>query len=208
MAQNYVYGKYKARNTQLKLDRDRIVEPITFGQDRVDFGKANEKNALAKFILVMKKVPDFILENQDVDRFVYENYYSCSGGSADISATPDGVIDKDGLLEIKCPDIGRSCFDKGFPEQYLCQIVMQQMVVNKQDNDYDIKYTYFFGWSPTEYKLWLYERDLEFEEYVDAALLEYAKALVSGGKVQSKPKDYKKVFADVISKIKLIKHGE
>ena len=147
-------------------------------------------------------------KDANVERFVYENYYLCSGGSVDISATPDGVIDKDGLLEIKCPDIGRSCFDKGFPEQYLCQIVMQQMVVNKQDNDYDIKYTYFFGWSPTEYKLWLYERDLEFEEYVDAALLEYAKALVSGGKVQSKPKDYKKVFADVISKIKLIKHGE
>jgi hypothetical protein len=208
MAQNYVYGKYKARNTQLGLDRDGVVEPITFGYDRVEYGRINEKNALAKFIIVKKIVPDFILSEQDTERFVCEDYYKSDKGSVDISATPDGVINTDGCLEIKCPDMGKSCFVNGFPEQYICQVVMQQMVINKQDNDYDIKYTYFLGWTPWEYKLWMYERNLEFEEYVDAALMEYAKALLDGGKVKPKPKDYKKVIADAISKIKLINKGE
>ena len=85
---------------------------------------------------------------------------------------------------------------------------MQQMVVNNQDNGYDIDHTYFMGWTPWKYKLWVYERNLEFEQYVDDALKEYAEALVNGGEVRKKPKDYKKVLADAISKIKLIKKGE
>ncbi len=208
LAYNYVYGKYKARNTQLKLDRERIVEPITYNMDRVEYGRINEKNAVAKFIIVEKKVPDFILSDQDENRFVQEYYYSCGGGTVDLSATPDGLVGTDGLLEIKCPDLGRSCFNKGFPEQYLCQIVMQQMVVNNQENDYNIDHTYFLGWSPRQYKLWVYERNLELEEYVNDALLEYSKALISGCDVKPKPKDYKKVFGDAIAKIKLIKQGE
>ena len=154
-----------------------------------------------------KKVPDFILQDQDENRFVQEDYFTCSKGSVDLSATPDGVL-PGGLLEVKCPDLGRSCFEKGFPEQYICQIVMQQMVVNNQDNGYDIDHTYFMGWTPWKYKLWVYERNLEFEQYVDDALKEYAEALVNGGEVRKKPKDYKKVLADAISKIKLIKKGE
>ena len=207
LSSEYVYGKYKARNTQLKLDRDGIVKPITHNYDLVQYGKINEKNAVAKFIILEKKVPDFILQDQDENRFVQEDYFTCSKGSVDLSAIPDGVL-PGGLLEVKCPDLGRSCFEKGFPEQYICQIVMQQMVVNNQDNGYDIDHTYFMGWTPWKYKLWVYERNLEFEQYVDDALKEYAEALVNGGEVRKKPKDYKKVLADAISKIKLIKKGE
>lgn len=221
-ASNYIYGHYKARNTQISLDREGKIEDLS-GNPLVSYGYENEKYGVAAFIKKTKVVPKFILKDQDRERFVIPDWLNLKNKAdalIDISATPDGVIKDQSLLEIKCPDMGNSCFDKdgvdkifglpknGFPIQYLCQLAMQQAVMNMVVNDkderiYDIKQSYLLAWSPNRTRIWQYKFDEEFRNWFINQLEEYSLCLIDGEKVVPKPKEYKDIFIDQYKKIEL-----
>jgi hypothetical protein len=221
-ASNYIYGHYKARNTQISLDREGKIEDLS-DNPLVSYGYDSEKYGVAAFIKKTKVVPKFILKDQDRNRFVVLDWLNLGDKAdaiIDISATPDGVIKTHSLLEIKCPDMGNSCFDKegvdnvfglpknGFPIQYLCQLAMQQAVMNMIVNDkneriYDIKQSYLLAWSPNRTRIWEYKFDSEFRNWIINQLEEYSLCLIDGEKVIPKPKEYKENLINQYNKIKL-----
>lgn len=221
-AANYVYGHYKARNTQISQDREGKIEDLS-DNPLVSYGFDNEKYGVAAFIKKTKVVPNYILADQSRDRFVVKDWLNLGDKAdalIDISATPDGVIEKHSLLEVKCPDMGNSCFDKdgkdnifgvsknGFPIQYLCQLAMQQavmnMVVNENDERlYDIKQSYLVAWSPNRTRIWKYKFDEEFRNWVFEQLEQYSLCLIDGEKVKPKPDNYKDILIEQYNKIEL-----
>jgi len=219
---NYVYGHYKARNTQISEDREGKVEDLS-DNPLVTYGNDNEKYGVAAFIKKTKTVPEYILADQDRNRFVVKDWLKLGDKAdaiIDISATPDGLVNKTSILEIKCPDMGNSCFDKdgkdntfgvpknGFPIQYLCQLAMQQAVMNMivdadGEHIYKIQRSYLLGWSPNRTRIWEYKYNQEFIDWICKQLEEYSLCLIDGEKVKPKPDDYKDIVVAEYENIKL-----
>lgn len=228
LQKSYRLSASEAHNLCIGYDtpREKSASIVKGEEDRVDlsdnplviYGRENERNAIAEFIKVTKKVPRFILDNQDRDRFMVTDWLNLGDKSEyhiDLSATPDGVVGLDTLVEVKCPDMGLSCFDKEglqkcglpkdghVPERYLWQLAMQQLVVNMQkDSKYNITKSYFLAWSPQRTRIWQYNYNLEFQKYLISLLEEFSLALVDGNTLKNPPtKERHPIIAEELKKM-------
>ena len=91
-------GIRTARKTQLKHDINGTHKNLS-GNPYVDWGERHEVNGIAKWISINKKMPRYILEEQQ--SFVDIEWYEGVG----LSTTPDGLADNC-LIEVKCAAMG------------------------------------------------------------------------------------------------------
>ena len=202
-ALNYCFGTYTPRNEMLEWDRKGEQKPIgEFMQKYVDFGNLHEKSGIAKWILINKKMPTEILEDQH--NYVLQNAFNLKGDTVvDLSCTPDASYsDKNNnlLLDIKCGSLGKKPHEWNKAKVYLAQISLQQYILNSLGIKIDK--TQLVSWSFNGTRIWEIERNYEFEHYLLGLLEEYTMALINDSKLEDKPKKFEGEH-----KIKLI-YGE
>lgn len=186
-AMNYCFGLYTKRSKMLENDLNGVVEPIDpFMQKYVDFGNKHEKSGVAKWILMNKKMPQNILDNQM--NYIIQNFLNLKGDTVvDLSCTPDG-ISGDTLLEIKCGKLGERPYTSKEITRYYPQIYLQQYILNSLG--VEINKTHLVSWSLNGTKVWELKRNVEFEIFMLSLLEEYSMALLSQGELRDKPEKY------------------
>jgi hypothetical protein len=106
----------------------------------------------------------------------------------DISTTPDGISkDQSTLIEVKCSNMGKSNY-KEFPKRYLPQIVGQMMILNMLGTP--IKQVDLVNWTPLATKIWRFERNQDYENYLIDHLEEYSLALLGKKELPEKKRRY------------------
>jgi len=183
----------------LEWDRKGEQKPIgEFMQKYVDFGVEHERSGIAKWILINKKMPTEILEDQH--NYVLQNAFNLKGDTVvDLSCTPDARSENT-LLEIKCGSLGKKPHDWNKAKVYLAQVSIQQYILNSLGIKIDK--THLVSWSFNGTRIWEIERNYEFEHYLLGLLEEYGMALINDSKLEDKPKKFEGEH-----KIKLI-YGE
>ena len=133
-ALNICFGTYVSRQKTLDNLLNDVVEPINeYAQKFIDHGNLHEKSGIAKWILINKKMPTEILEDQH--NYVLQNAFNLKGDTVvDLSCTPDGRFE-DTLLEIKCGSLGKKPHDWSKAKVYLAQISLQQYILNSRHKD-------------------------------------------------------------------------
>ena len=191
-ALNYCFGQYTRRKDMLQADLNgESISISPFQQRYMDFGVKHEKYGIAKWIILNKKMPVEILDNQQ--NYIIQDFLNLGGDTVvDLSCTPDGrYSDKDNglLLEIKCGSMGEKPHDFKKIKIYLAQVSLQQYILNSLGVKIDK--THLVSWSFNGTKIWEIERNYEFEHYLLGLLEEYALALLGKGQLRDKPDSYK-----------------
>jgi len=143
--------------------------------EAIKYGKDNEKKAI-----------------EDLNRFLAEEvlcveecglFVSTEKGY--LAASPDGIVGKDGLVEVKCPIkcIENSIEDLARQDQSFClqfDFTNEKLRLKRNHNYYyqiqgqlhisNRSKCYFMVWSPTEYHLEIIEYDPEFWEDMEEIL--------------------------------------
>ena len=176
---SYCMGIRTARKTQLKHDINGTHKNLS-GNPYVDWGEKHEVNGIAKWISINKKMPSYILEEQQ--SFVDIEWYEGVG----LSTTPDGLADNC-LIEVKCSAMGKKTYED-FPDEHLWQVYGQQMIMNSCG--FNVEKTHLVNWTPKHTKIWEIQRNQEFEEYMTPLLQEYIKALIYEEELEPKPKAF------------------
>lgn len=186
-ALNICFGTYVSRQKTLDNLLNDVVEPINeYAQKYIDHGNLHEKSGIAKWILINKKMPTEILEDQH--NYVLQNAFNLKGDTVvDLSCTPDGRFE-DTLLEIKCGSLGKKPHEWNKAKVYLAQISLQQYILNSLGIKIDK--THLLSWSFNGTRIWEIERNYEFEHYLLGLLEEYAMALINDSKLEDKPKKF------------------
>lgn len=167
-------------------------------QKYVDFGNLHEKSGIAKWILINKKYPEEMLENQQ--NYIVQDFLNLGGDTVvDLSCTPDARVDNM-LLEIKCGSLGKKPHDFAKAKVYLAQVSLQQYILNCLGVQIDK--THLVSWSMNGTRIWEIQRNVDFEHYLLSLLEEYSLALLGKGQLKDKPESFKGEH-----KIKLI-YGE
>ena len=170
-------GIRTARKTQLKHDANGTHKNLS-GNPYVDWGEKHEVNGIAKWISINKKMPSYILEEQQ--SFVDIEWYEGIG----LSTTPDGLADNC-LIEVKCSAMGKKTYEE-FPDEHLWQGYGQQMIMNLCG--FNVEKTHLVNWTPKHTKIWEIQRNQEFEDYMTPLLQEYINALIYKEELVPKPK--------------------
>jgi len=176
---SYCMGIRTARKTQLKHDINGTHKNLS-GNPYVDWGEKHEVNGIAKWISINKKMPRYILEEQQ--SFVDVEWYEGVG----LSTTPDGLADNC-LIEVKCSAMGKKTYEE-FPDEHLWQVYGQQMIMNLCG--FNVEKTHLVNWTPKYTKIWQIQRNQEFEEYMTPLLQEYINALIYKEELVPKPKAF------------------
>ena len=186
-ALNICFGTYVSRQKTLDNLLNDVVEPINeYAQKYIDHGNLHEKSGIAKWILINKKMPTEILEDQH--NYVLQNAFNLKGDTVvDLSCTPDGRFE-DTLLEIKAGSLGKKPHEWNKAKVYLAQISLQQYILNSLGIKIDK--THLVSWSFNGTRIWEIERNYEFEHYLLGLLEEYAIALINDSKLEDKPKKF------------------
>lgn len=211
----YCFGKslaryYPSREEQLKLDIQGIEQPIDnyYQKKAINIGKKHEKHGIAKWCRVNRKIPEFILNDQESRKV--DNWLNLKQkDTVSLSTTPDGIY-RDCILEVKTTKLAKACFDD-FPKQYLPQIYGQQMVMNMwygQENiDKKITKTHLINFSKPKgfTRIWEVTYNQEFINFLIKLLEEYSNRIIE---LSDEPLDEKPKFdGDVDENIKLIWEG-
>ena len=164
----------EGRAKKLKDDLEEHVEDLSKNPN-VQYGVENERNGVAKWMLINKQSCLDYGDNQ-------KNYITDKSdefGDVVLSATPDGLsLDKKTIIEVKCSAGGKSTY-KEFPRQYLPQIMGQMMVLNMTGTP--VERVHLVNWTPGETKVWQIMRNKDYEDkYLLPYLLDYATALRTG----------------------------
>ena len=200
-ALNYCFGTYTKRADMLQADLNNTEIGIPeHMQKYVDFGNLHESSGIAKWILINKKVPVEIL--QDQQNYIVQDFLNLGGDTVvDLSCTPDARVPEDNLLlEIKCGSLGKKPHEFVKAKVYLAQVSLQQYILNSLGIQIDK--THLVSWSMNGSRIWEIQRNPEFEHYLLSLLEEYSLALLGKGELRDKPDAFKGEH-----KIKLI-YGE
>ena len=173
---SYCMGIRTARKTQLKHDINGTHKNLS-GNPYVDWGEKHEVNGVAKWISINKKMPTYILEEQQ--SFVDSDWYEGIG----LSTTPDGLAGNC-LIEVKCSAMGKKTYED-FPDEHIWQVYGQQMIMNSVG--FNVEKTHLVNWTPKHTKIWEIQRNQEFEEYMKPLLQEYINALLYKKDIVRKP---------------------
>lgn len=135
------------------------------GNIATEYGVKNEPNALRDYEMISGK---FV---EEVGFFVHPEYDW-------LGASPDGIIDGDGVMEIKCPFGMRHDVESNFKslseqQHYYAQVQIEMACTQKQ-------WAHFYQWSPyndsTEYveldNNWIDENIPKLKSFYDEFLLE------------------------------------
>ncbi len=129
---------YQSRNKYLLAEAG--IDPKFTGNDATRWGTVNEANA----------IKDYQVRTGNIVRaygFKLHDDYAWLGGS------PDGLVGKMGMIEVKCPFIRQTPHDK-IPPHYYCQINGLLEIFDRQWCD-------FISWTPTQFKVYRVYRDPE-----------------------------------------------
>jgi len=189
-ALNYCFGTYTKRADMLQADLNgtEITIPEHM-QKYVDFGNLHEGSGIAKWILINKKMPVEILDNQQ--NYIVQDFLNLGGDTVvDLSCTPDARVPEDNLLlEIKCGSLGKKPHEFAKAKVYLAQVSLQQYILNSLGIQIDK--THLVSWSMNGTRIWEIERNVEFEHYLLSLLEEYSLALLGKGSLRDKPDVFK-----------------
>lgn len=154
----------------------------------IEYGNEHEMSGIAKYILVSKKMCKDYGDNQQ--NYVIQDWLNLKEEVVvDISTTPDGLsLDNSRLIEVKCSKMGQGLYPE-FPKQYLPQIAGQMMILNMLG--IPVKSVDLVNWNPTESKIWRFEKDSDYEQYLIDNLEHYSLALL-GKHELGKPVKYEK----------------
>ncbi len=198
-ALNYCFGTYTKRADMLQADLNNTEIGIPeHMQKYVSWGNLHESSGIAKWILINKKYPEEMLENQQ--NYIVQDFLNLGGDTVvDLSCTPDARVNNI-LLEIKCGNLGKKPHDFAKAKVYLAQVSLQQYILNCLGVQIDK--THLVSWSMNGTRIWEIQRNVDFEHYLLSLLEEYSLALLGKGQLKDKPESFKGEH-----KIKLI-YGE
>lgn len=89
-----------------------------------------------------------------------------------IGGSPDGLVNEDGLVEVKCP-YNKRCYTD-FPVYYYCQVNCLLECTGREWCD-------LFCWTPTECKIWRVRRSKDHWDYLLNHYINFWAAVVNGG---------------------------
>jgi hypothetical protein len=190
----YIKGKgsHGKRNTRLKMDiLGEKPEMSDFARPFAEYGRNNEINALKSYADFRgKKGKDFyfILDNQK--SFELHDFAQTERGIVSLSSTPDGITDCfKVVVECKAGKLGKDIYTLDeIKSKYTTQIFGQQYVLDRLG--YAPEKTHFINWCPHKFQVYEIERNLEYEEYLEQRLMEYAFALLSEQEFTEKTEEF------------------
>ena len=155
-------NQYSSRQ---KLFRLKTGREVFEGNERTQYGNDNEATAIARYEAITGSLvsPGMFCTNP-----LYQN----------LGATPDGYIDDERLLEVKCPVNG---LYKEIPVYYLAQMVGQMEIA-------DVDVCDFLAWTPEESKLWEVSRSKAAWE----VMLPFLESMVNYIRSDIEPPTFKK----------------
>jgi len=190
----YIKGKgsHGKRNTRLQMDiLGEKPEMSDFARPFAEYGRNNEINALKSYADFRgKKGKDFyfILDNQK--SFELHDFAQTERGIVSLSSTPDGITDCfKVVVECKAGKLGKDIYTLDeIKSKYTTQIFGQQYVLDRLG--YAPEKTHFINWCPHKFQVYEIERNLEYEEYLEQRLMEYAFSLLSEQEFTEKTEEF------------------
>ncbi len=177
-AKKYV-PSLERRSQQLEADLKGEDIPLpSFANKFVKYGEEHEICGIAKWLLVNQEEPKNYGVNQE--NYVIQDWLN-DGSNISISTTPDGISEDDSrLIEVKCSAMGKKNYPK-FPMEHLPQIAGQMMILNMLN--IPVKMVNLVNWTPTKTKIWVYERNKDYENYLIDCLEHYSMCLLGKEKL-------------------------
>ena len=148
-------------STPKQLFKQLTGEVQFSGNFMTQYGTNNEPNGLVEYSIMSKNVVE-------PTGFHVHKDLTWLGGS------PDGLVGKDGLVEVKCPFGHKKPMweDDTIPLHYFVQVQVLMEVTNR-------KWCDFIAWRPNEQRVWRFERDEQFMQSILPALANFH-AMVAG----------------------------